>query len=75
MADDLASLDHRIADAMTALRCARAKTLHSANSETRWQEEMAERTLNGLLERRPRCQIAEQAKALAEVTVGLQPHL
>jgi hypothetical protein len=65
MADDLADLDRLIADAMTALRCARAVTAHSANSRTRRREEMAERTLNELLEWRPHCQIGEQAEALA----------
>jgi hypothetical protein len=65
VADDLARLDRRIADALTALRCARAVAQHSANSKTRWHEEMAELTLDGLLDQRPRYELNEQAKALA----------
>jgi hypothetical protein len=70
MADELAVLDRRIAEAMVALRRARALSQHSANSETRWNEEMAERTLNGLLDRRSRHQIGERAKAMAVAAVG-----
>ena len=74
MADDLADLDRRITDAMTALRCARAVAQHSANSKTRWHEEMAERTLNGLLDQRPRSEVSERPKALAGATVAPRPH-
>jgi hypothetical protein len=65
MLDDLAELDRRIADALTVLRGARALTAHSPTCETRWQETLAERTLNQLLDRRPRCQMRQQAKLLA----------
>jgi hypothetical protein len=64
MPDDLADLDRRITDAMTALRCARAVAQHSANSNTPWHEEMAERTLNGLLDQRPRSAMDERPKTL-----------
>jgi hypothetical protein len=75
MADDLADLDRRITDAMTALRRARAVAQHSANGQTRWHEEMAERTLNGLLDRRPRSGMSEQrSKTLAGATVAPRPH-
>ena len=70
MTDDLANLDRRIADAMTALRCARSVTQRVADSATRWDEEMAERRLNDLLDRRPGCQITQQAQALAGATVA-----
>jgi hypothetical protein len=64
MPDDLADLDRRITDAMTALRCARAVAQHSANSNTPWHEEMAERTLNGLLDQRPGSAMGERPKTL-----------
>ena len=70
MTDQLANLDRSIADALNALRCARAVVEHSANSTTRWHEDMAERTLNGLLDQRPRAQMNEHAKLLARATVG-----
>jgi hypothetical protein len=70
MADDLADLDRRITDALTALLCARAVTQHSANSTSRWHEDMAERTLNGLLDQRPRVQMNEHARLLAGAVVG-----
>jgi hypothetical protein len=70
MADVLANLDRRITEALSALRCARAVVEHSANSTTRWHEEMAERTLNALLEQRPRAQMSEHATMLARATVG-----
>jgi hypothetical protein len=54
MAEDLGDLDRRITDALSALRCARAIVARSANSTTLWHEDMAERRLNGLLERRAR---------------------
>jgi hypothetical protein len=69
MADDLADLDRRIIDAMAALRSARAVVRHSPNSETQWHEEMAERTLNGLLDRRPRTGVDGRPTALAGATV------
>jgi hypothetical protein len=65
MLDDLAELDRRIADALTAVRRARALTTRSATSETRWQEALAERTLDHLLDRRPLCQMRQQARSLA----------
>jgi hypothetical protein len=74
MVDDLADLDRRITDAMTALRCARAVAQRSANSKTLWHEEMAERTLNGLLDQRPRSGTDERPKALAGATVASRPH-
>jgi uncharacterized protein (DUF924 family) len=73
MADDLVTLDGRIIDAMTALRYARAVAQHSANSRTRWQEEVAERALNTLLDQRPRTQMNQQAKALAGATAAHGP--
>jgi hypothetical protein len=74
MTDDLADLDRRITEAMTALRCARAIAQHSANSKTLWHEEMAERTLNGLLDRRPRSTMNERPKTLAGAVVAPRPH-
>jgi hypothetical protein len=74
MADDLADFDRRITDAMAALRCARVVVQHSANSTTRWHEEMAERTLNGLLDQRPRSEMSERPKVLAGATVAPRPH-
>jgi hypothetical protein len=70
MADALANLDRRITDALNALRFARAVVEHSANSTTRWHEDMAERTLNGLLDQRARTQMNEHATVLAGGTVG-----
>ena len=70
MTDELASLDRSITDALNALRCARAVAEHSANSATRWHEDMAERRLNGLLDQRPRAQMDEHAKLPARATVG-----
>jgi hypothetical protein len=70
MTDELASLDRSITDALSALRCARAVVEHSANSATRWHEDMAERRLNGLLDQRSRAQIDDHAKLLARATVG-----
>jgi len=69
MADDLADLDRRIVEALAALRCARAVVQHSANSNARWHEEMAERMLNGLLDRRPRPE-RERPKAFAGATLA-----
>jgi hypothetical protein len=65
MTDDLAALDRRIADALLVLRGARALTRHSPTSEARWQEALAERTLDELLDRRPLCQMRQQARLLA----------
>ena len=65
MFDDLAEFDRRIAEALTRLRGARALTTHSPTCEARWQEALAERTLNELLERRPLCQMRQQARLLA----------
>jgi len=69
MADDLADLDRCIADAMTALRGARAAAQRVASRTTRWHEETAERRLNDLLDQRHRCQIVQQAEALAGAAV------
>jgi hypothetical protein len=74
MADGLADLDRRITEAMTALRCARAVAQHSANSTTLWQEEMAERTLNGLLDQRPRSAVDERTRPRAWATLAPRPH-
>jgi hypothetical protein len=68
--DGLAILDRRIADALAALRCARAAVEHSANNTTRWHEELAERTLNALLDQRLRAQMTDRANVLAAATVG-----
>jgi hypothetical protein len=65
MTDDVAALDHRIADALRALRSARARSGHAPSAETHWQEAFAERTLNDLLDRRPLCQMRQQARLLA----------
>jgi hypothetical protein len=70
MTDELTSLDRSITDALNALRCARAVAEHSANSTTRWHEDMAERRLNGLLDQRLRARIDDHAKLLARATVG-----
>ena len=70
MDDELAILDRRITDALAALRCARAAVEHSANSATRWHEDVAERTLNGLLDQRLRAQMKDRANVLAGATVG-----
>jgi hypothetical protein len=70
MADELVDLDRRITEALDALRCARAVVEHSANSTTRWHEDMAERRLNGLLDHRPQAQLREHATMLARATVG-----
>ena len=70
MDDGLAILDRRITDALAALRCARAAVEHSANSTTRWHEDQAERTLNGLLDQRLRAQMQDHASVLAGATVG-----
>jgi hypothetical protein len=70
MADDLTDLDRRIIDAMAALRYARAVVRHSDDSNTRWNEEMAERTLNGLLDQRPRSERNERPTASAGATVA-----
>ena len=65
MAEDLGDLDRRITDALSALRCARAIVARSANTTTRWHEDMAERRLNGLLERWPRSGAGALAGAAA----------
>ena len=70
MDDGLAILDRRITDALAALRCARAAVDHSSNNRTRWHQDLAERTLNGLLDQRLRAQLTEHADALAGATVG-----
>jgi hypothetical protein len=70
MADELRNLDRRITDALNALRCARAVVEHSPNSTTRWHEDMAERTLNGLLDQRPHSRLGEHATVPARVSVG-----
>jgi hypothetical protein len=54
MGEDLGQLDRLITDALDTLRCARAVVEHSATSTARWECDMAERRLNGLLERRLR---------------------
>jgi hypothetical protein len=72
-ADDLANLDRRIADAMAALRGARATAQRFDSGTTRWREELAERRLNDLLDQRHHCQIAQQAQALAGVTAVSRP--
>jgi len=65
MLDDLADLDRRITEALTVLRGARARAAHSPTSEMRWRQALAERTLDDLLDRRPLCQMRQQAKLLA----------
>ena len=65
MVDAPANLGRRITEALAALRCARAVVEHSANSTTRGQEEMAERTLNALLDQLPRAESNSRAMALA----------
>jgi hypothetical protein len=63
--DDLAQLDRRITDALTALRRARDVNGHSPTSESLWQESLAECTLNGLLDRRRLCRTRHQAGVVA----------
>ena len=73
LGDGLADLDRRIPEAMATLRRARAARQRVAVSTTRWHEEMAERRLNDLLDRRHRYQIAQQAQALAGATAASRP--
>lgn len=70
MDDELPIIDRRITDALAALRCARAAVERSANNATRWHVDLAERTLNGLLDQRLRAQLTDQADLLAGATVG-----
>ena len=70
MVDQLANLDRRITDALSALRCARAIVARSGNSTTRWHEDMAERLLNDLLDQRPRTAMIASAEVLAGAAVG-----
>jgi hypothetical protein len=63
--DDLAELDRRIAGALDVLRGVRALSAQSPTPETLRQERLAEYTLNLLLDRRPRCQMRQQARLLA----------
>jgi hypothetical protein len=65
MLDDLAELDRRITDALTALRRARDVSGQSPTSESLWEEALAECTLNGLLDRRQLCRLRHQARAVA----------
>ena len=65
MADELAELDRRITEALRALRRARALGERAPTAETRWHEALAERTLDQLLDRRPLCQMRQQARLLA----------
>jgi hypothetical protein len=64
MVDEQTELDRRITEALTALRCARAVAERSPTGTTRWHEEMAERALNTLLDRRPRVQRTKSADVL-----------
>jgi hypothetical protein len=68
--DELATLDRRITDALAALRCARAVVEHSANSTTLRRADMAERTLNGLLDQLPRAEPEQRTMALAGTGPG-----
>ena len=65
MFDDLGDLDRRIVEALAVLRGARARTVRSPSSEARWRETLAERALDDLLDRRPLCQMRQQARSLA----------
>ena len=65
MLDDLADFDRRITDALGVLRRARVLVVRAPTAETRWREALAERTLDRLLDRRPLCQMREQARLLA----------
>ena len=65
MADELANLDRRITDALAALRRARAVVEHSANGTTHWQQDVAERSLNGLLDQRSRAELNQRRLAMA----------
>lgn len=58
--DELHQLDRRIASAWAALSGARAAAWHSPNQKTCAIEDMAERTVNELLERRYELVTAEQ---------------
>ena len=70
MVDERTNLDRRITDALAALRYARAVVEHSDNSTTRWHEELAERTLNALLDQLPRAESNPRAMALAGAVPG-----
>lgn len=52
MSDELKGIDARILSAWSALAGARAAASHSPNGETLALENMCERTVNELLERR-----------------------
>jgi hypothetical protein len=65
MGDELAVLDGLITDALSALRRARAAVEHSTNSTSLWHADMAECTLNGLLDRRRRAVVDGLDMALA----------
>ncbi|CCH88136.1 conserved protein of unknown function [Modestobacter italicus] len=65
MVDDLVDLDRRIVQALAVLRGARARAAHAPSSEARWREVLAERALDDLLDRRPLCQMRQQARSLA----------
>ena len=49
---DFATLDRHIAEALAALRLARAASIRSRNADSTRAEDNAELRLNGLLERR-----------------------
>jgi hypothetical protein len=74
MVDEQASLARRITDALASVRCARAVVEHSANSTTRRQEDMAERTLNALLDQLRRAEPDRRAMAMAGTVPGPRTH-
>jgi hypothetical protein len=73
MVDDLADLDRRIAAALSTVRGARAAARHSLDGRTRWDEEMAERRLDDLLDQRARSQVSDTATAPAAATAEPPP--
>jgi hypothetical protein len=65
MPDDLMLLDRRITDALAALRHARAAVEHSTNSASVMRANIAECTLNALLDQRRRAGSDHRDMALA----------
>ncbi|HLM04347.1 MAG TPA: hypothetical protein VK402_04045 [Blastococcus sp.] len=65
MVDELAVLDRRITDALAAVRRARAAVEHSTNSTSLLRADLAEHTLDGLLDQRSRAVLERRDMALA----------
>lgn len=67
-ADELTALDRRITDALAAVRRARAAVEHSPNSSSLSGADLAERTLDALLDHRCRLVLRRPDRALAGVS-------